>query len=61
MVKLTALIKEKTLINSNADWNPLSDFMCETEKQMKFRSMDLMIRKNRQYGMAKVSEAQQNL
>lgn len=36
MVKLIALIKEKTLINSNADWNPLSDFMCETEKRMKF-------------------------
>lgn len=35
MVKFTALVKEKTLINFISTWKPLWDF-CEKLKKMKF-------------------------
>lgn len=46
MAKLPALIREKTLINFNADWKPLFNFLCETEKNEIMIYGGWMIRKN---------------
>lgn len=32
MVKLTSLIREKTIAMFIAEWKPLADILCETEK-----------------------------